>query len=47
MTELETKLKMKKVQAHYEFDKKVVTKEDLLDINNYSVDHTHEVIFEV
>ena len=46
MIELETDLKMKKVQAHYEFEK-TVKKEELLDISNYSVDHSHEVRFSV
>ena len=44
MIELETDLKIKKVQAHYEFEKSV-KKEELLDITNYSVDHSHEVRF--
>lgn len=38
---------MKKVQAHYEFDKRYVTKEELLDVANYSVDYTHEVRFSI
>ena len=42
-----TKLRMKKVQAHYEFDKRYVTKEELLDVANYSVDYTHEVRFSI